>query len=236
MKSHWSCKNSINYYTCNRNVSSSLYPSERFFFEDAVRKSSSLLDIGCASGGFSQIVREFNCDISYTGVDSSQRMIEEARRLFPENYFSLTTGNTLDFEDNSFDMVIAFGVLHMTMNWKELLAEAWRVCRKTLLFDLRLTDTEGISNPEQSYQKLAFSGEWDGESTSPYIVLNYSESLEVLRRLVPRFGTLKVYGYINPVSENTVSPYSEVCMAAFCLSKENGQGEITLWDIPFKLS
>jgi len=234
-KHPWSAPAVLRYYEANRDKVEDIYPSERVFLVDAVQNATSVIDIGCAAGGFSSALREIKPDLVYTGVDVTPGMIDSARSKFPDDEFQVIDGRHLPFPDDSFDVAICYGVLHMTMDWRELLGEGWRVCRKALLFDLRLTDSEGICNPANSYQKLAFDREWDGVSTAPYIVLNYGHAMDALRSLTPPFGYLQGYGYINPVSGNTVSPYREVCMAAFCLSKGAGQAEITRWDIPFPL-
>lgn len=230
----WSAPSALRYYESSRSKAEDIYPSEREFLYDALRNAVTVLDIGCAAGGFSRALREVKPGLVYTGVDVTPAMIDSARCQFPDDKFQVIDGRHLPFQDDSFDVAICYGVLHMTMDWRELLAEGWRVCRKALLFDLRLTDTAGICSPV-SYQKLAFDGEWDGESIAPYIVLNYRDTLAALRGLVPTFSALQGYGYFGPVSGNTVSPYREVCMAAFCLSKGAGKADITRWDIPFPL-
>ena len=231
----WSTPAALRYYESNRSKAEDIYPSERVFLVDALQDAASVLDIGCAAGGFSRALREIKPDLVYTGVDVTPAMIDSARSQFSDDTFQIIDGRQLPFPDDSFDVAICFGVLHMTTDWRELLAEGWRVCRKALLFDLRLTDSAGICNPEISYQKLAFDGEWNGESTAPYIVLNYKDALETLRELISPFGSLQGYGYNSNVSGNTVSPYQEVCMAAFCLAKDHGKADITRWDIPFPL-
>ncbi len=230
----WSAPAALCYYEANRGSAEDIYPSERVFLADALNSAATVLDIGCAAGGFARALREIKPDLSYTGVDVTPAMVESARRQFPDDNFQVIDGRHLPFPDDSFDVAICYGVLHMTMDWRELLGEGWRVCRKTLLFDLRLTDSIGVCNPNISYQKLAFDGEWDGESVAPYIVLNHREALAALQDLIPPCS-LQGYGYIGPVSGNTVSSYREVCMAAFCLSKSVGRASITRWDIPFPL-
>jgi SAM-dependent methyltransferase len=229
----WGTQAVLNYYEANRRKADEIYPSERVFLDDAVKSHSSLLDIGCATGGFSKALRELNPKLQYTGVDITPAMIETAQKQFPEDKFLLIDGQKLPFADDTFDVAICFGVLHMTTNWRELLAEGWRICRKTFLFDLRLTDSEGICDPATSFQKLAFDDEWDGESMAPYIVLNQRDAMNNIQALTPPFGSLQGYGYINQVSGNTVSPYRSVCMAAFCLGKNSENSGITRWDLPF---
>lgn len=227
----WSTENSVNYYRNHRGDSSSLYRSERGFLEEVTRKSSTVLDIGCAAGGFSRIVREFNPGIAYSGADLSERMIEEARMRFPGDDFRVTDGERLDYPDSSFDAAICFGVLHMALKWKELLAEGWRVCRNDFVFDVRLTSDAGVCDPLLSHQKLEFEGEWDGVSTAPYIVVNVDEFRRVLAGLSPSPAGVRAYGYQHPVSHMNVTPYTSVCMAAFHLSKD-GSFTGTDWQLP----
>lgn len=234
MRTFWSSEKVIQFYRANRSDSKSLYRSESVFLSKVLGHNSSLLDIGCAAGGFSKIIREFNPAVTYTGVDISPRMIEEARLRFPGDDFRVIDGSVLPFEDDSFDAVISFGVLHMAETWKTLLAEGWRVCRNHFLFDVRLVGGASVSDPSLSYQKLEFDGEWDGVTTAPYFIVNIDEFMGTLALLSPVPTRLSAYGYFHPVSEMTVSPYSSVCMASFCLSKGD-EGKCTVeWELPLK--
>lgn len=232
MQTFWSSENAIQFYRSHRSESQSLYRSESVFLQHVVDNSMSLLDVGCAAGGFSKIVREFNPAITYTGVDISPRMIEEARQRFPGDDFRVINGSILPFEDNSFDAVISFGVLHMAETWKALLAEGWRVCRKRFLFDVRLVAGASADDPATSYQKLEFDSEWDGVTTAPYFIVNIDEFMAALASLFPVPGRIASYGYFHPVSEMTVSPYSSVCMASFCLEKGDAGECVIEWGLP----
>jgi ubiquinone/menaquinone biosynthesis C-methylase UbiE len=229
----WSSDNVVKYYVSHRDSSETLYRSEKVFLQEALLNAAAVLDIGCAAGSFSRIVHEFNKTIQYTGVDIAPRMIAEAKKRFPDDRFFLIDGHKLPFADKVFDAVICFGVLHMTENWKTLLAEAWRVCRGSLLLDLRITDSVGVCDMESSYQKLEFEGVWDGVSKAPYIVVNINDFMKQLVSLQPEVSALKAFGYIHPVSEMTVSRFQEVCMAAFHMKKSENRGlQITSWNMP----
>ena len=233
----WSSQNAVNYYRSHRNSINDLYGSEEFFIESVLKKGKTLLDVGCATGGFSKIVKTYNENLEYTGIDISPRMISEAKECNPEDNFFLCNGEKIDFPDNSFDIVISFGVLHMTEKWEKLLAEALRVCREALLFDVRIVENEGICDTEKSYQNLEFDGRWDGFSRAPYVVVNIDEFFGYLTDMKPGIRTLMTYDYWHPVSKMTVSPYEEVCMAVLCLGKDGNEGlKITEWNLPIKPS
>ncbi len=227
----WSQDNALTYFSNSRSSAEDLYDSEVHFMEEALRGAETLLDIGCATGGASKVVRHYNPSVKYTGVDVTLRMIEEAQRRFPGDNFQVCDGERLEFGDGAFDVCMSMGVFHMTIHWRKLLSEAWRVCRNSLLFDLRLTSAEGTCDPAASYMKIAYDGEWDGSSKVPYIVTNVGDAAEALACLRPGFKELKAYGYYHPVSSMTVSPHPQVCMAAFLLEKTGASTEID-WRLP----
>lgn len=230
----WSAKNAVNFYLTHRDSIDGLYDSERHFLENAVKNGGSLLDIGCAAGGFSKIVITYNRDISYTGVDISPAMITAAKKKFPQNKFFLFNGKKLSFPNESFDICVAFGVLPMTERWIELLKEAWRVCRGTLLFDLRLAEKDGVADAKLSYQRIEFEGVWDGVSKTPYVVVNADEAADVIRSLRPGAKSVTAYGYWHDVSKSTVSVYKNVCMSTFCLEKR-GKSSPVEWKLPLDI-
>lgn len=233
----WSAKNVVEYYSTHRDNIDDLYTSEKYFLEEVLKRVGSVLDVGCAAGGFSEIAKSYNPDIKYTGVDISSNMISEAKKRFPANDFFMCDGRVLDFPDNSFGAILCFGVLHMTENWKELLREQWRVCRNTFLFDVRLVEGNGICDVGRSYQRLEFDGNWDGISKAPYIILNFNDFMSFIENLVPGAGNIRTYGYWHQVSKSTVSTYDNVCMSVFCLEKEGPCGfDIKNWKLPIKLS
>lgn len=231
----WSSKDVVNYYLTHRDDIDDLYDSEKYFIEDTLKRGRSLLDIGCATGGFSKIVKKYNNKIIYAGVDISPVMIDEAKKRFPNYKFYVSDGLKLDFPDESFDVCICFGVLHMMDRWRELLTEAWRVCSTTLLFDLRIAEKRGICNAELSYQRLEFNGKWDGISKAPYVVASLDEAIRCIKNMRPKIKCIRSYGYWHPVSETTISTYEDVCMSAFCLEKKSPSSIID-WQLPLSLS
>lgn len=71
------------------------------------------LDIGCGSGALAKTL--YDAGLKVTGVDSSKKMIDQAKkRLKDTNVELLTIDPSLKFpfEDKSFDIIIASYVLH----------------------------------------------------------------------------------------------------------------------------
>lgn len=229
----WSHENAIRYYSSHRNSVAETYESEKFFLSRIIEPGYSILDIGCATGGFVNVFREFEPTVSYTGVDISADMIRQARILHPGNRFEVADGNNLPFENDRFDIVFSSGALHMAPNWREILAEGWRVANRYFIFDVRLKNTPpSIEDIHQSFEKIAFSGQWDGETIVPYIIIDVKMFKRTIEALNPAPSVWQIHGYYHPVSEMTVTPEKEVCMTMCCLIKNRSYRKKDLWDIP----
>ena len=71
---------------------------------------ASVLDLGCGVGTFVEYLRQENLPCDYMGVDSSSKMIESARKRFPDMVFKQIDFLNEDFFIES-DYVIASGLL-----------------------------------------------------------------------------------------------------------------------------
>lgn len=229
----WSHTNAINYYCSHRNSVADIYESEKFFLSQVLEPGYSILDIGCATGGFVNVFREYEPTVSYTGVDISTEMIRQARILHPEIHFEVADGNNLPFGNNSFDIVFSSGALHMAPNWREILAEGWRIANRYFIFDVRLKNSPPtIEDINLSFERIAFSGQWDGKTIVPYIIIDVKMFKQTLDALHPAPSVQQIHGYYHPVSDMTVTPEKEVCMTMCCLIKNAADGKTDLWDIP----
>jgi len=116
-----------------------------FLFEEVPAKSR-VLDMGCGNGRFYQLLKDK--DVSYIGIDKSERLIEKARERYPEPEFLVGDGLSLPFKDESFDFVFSIAVLHHLPSEEsriQFLSEARRVLKKSgklkfSVWDLLSTD------------------------------------------------------------------------------------------------
>lgn len=69
-----------------------------------------VLDLGCGNGRLLQIFKEI--DVDYTGVDSSEKLIEIAKKTYPNTKFEVADALNLPFPSNHFDKVYSIAVLH----------------------------------------------------------------------------------------------------------------------------
>ena len=69
-----------------------------------------VLDLGCGNGRLIKILKGKN--VNYIGVDASEKLIEIAKKNYPDSKFQTADAFDLPFPDNYFDKVFSIRVLH----------------------------------------------------------------------------------------------------------------------------
>lgn len=206
----------VEFYTQHRHRPEDLYPSERRFLPWLAQQATSILDIGCAAGGFRKIWQHYNPGIQYSGIDISESLIAAARQLHPSVSFlqgDVTRDRTLNLERA--DVVQALGWLHWEPDYPMALQRLWSLTEHYLFFDLRL-----VARSEQAIvasQKLTYVDNWDGETTTPYVTVAWPEFACFLLQLQP--ARILGYGYWGQPAKTAIGVNSEVCFTAFVLEK-----------------
>ena len=89
------------------------------------------LEVGCGNGEVARyIARTYRGSV--TGIDVDPEQVKIARKNdddIPHLEFVEADSTDLPFEDESFDVVLSFGVLHHIHNWRDALGEIKRVLR-----------------------------------------------------------------------------------------------------------
>lgn len=99
-----------------------------FLFED-LKEGEKVLDLGCGNGRWFEIFKDKKVD--YTGVDFSEKLIEIAKRRFPEGKFLVADALNLPFSENFFDKVYSLSVLHHIPS-KELRLQFFKEIKRVL--------------------------------------------------------------------------------------------------------
>lgn len=91
----------------------------------------SVLDYGCGAGEIvnelrSRDVNAFGCDVFYEGGDFSKSVPQD---LFDRGVMKRMNGNTIPFDDTSFDLVISNQVMEHVENLDNVLSEIQRVLK-----------------------------------------------------------------------------------------------------------
>jgi ubiquinone/menaquinone biosynthesis C-methylase UbiE len=94
-------------------------------------QGKSLLEVGCGAG--IDLVRFARAGAIVTGIDLSTTAIELARKNIEQNGLNadlwVMNGESMQFPDNSFDVVYAHGVLQYTADVENMVAEIHRVVK-----------------------------------------------------------------------------------------------------------
>jgi SAM-dependent methyltransferase len=209
----WRSAESLDYYRHHRQRLDDLYPSERFFLPDIVRQSGSMLDVGCAAGGFSAVAKALNPQLRYCGIDVVPAFVDTARREHPESEFRVGDGVSFDTPPGSYDLVHASGVLHLNRRFRDIIAAMWVQTNRYLLCDLRLTTQEA-----EVGEMIAPFGEEDGASL-PYIVLQVADAVALFQHLVPPPASIRVRGYPHRAAGAARLRNPDIAMAFFLAEK-----------------
>lgn len=96
--------------------------------EVKVREGDRVLDVGTGTGLVAAAAVERGAEV--VGIDFSEAMVAEARRLHRDIQFKQASADSLPSADGSFDAVVGNFVLHHTGQPNEVLGEAFRVLRE----------------------------------------------------------------------------------------------------------
>jgi len=102
-----------------------------------------VLDVGCGVGHFYPSLKKIDENITYHGIDISERYVKLAEELFAkEKNFRISKGDIfrLDLDDDSYDITICYMVLPFIPNYKKAVKELMRVTKHHSFIRLLLSD------------------------------------------------------------------------------------------------
>lgn len=106
------------------------FPWHEFaLFKQFVHPGDQVLDAGCGSGRLYEFLKENN--LSYTGVDTSEQLINIAKKNHPAAHFTVGDILTLPFSDNKFNVIFCIATLHHIPG-KKLREQAIKEFRRVL--------------------------------------------------------------------------------------------------------
>ena len=96
--------------------------------------SASLLEVGCSSGYYSEVMKIGGSTLAYTGCDYSEALVRLARDCYPELDFHVEDAARLTYPDKAFDIVVSGCCLLHIPEYELAIAEAARVARSAVIF------------------------------------------------------------------------------------------------------
>ena len=117
-----------------------------------------ILDIGCGQGICSQKL-ELSTN-QYTGIDTSEDLINRATELYGSTNTKFLTADALDlpFEDESFDAVFSISLIHLVEDIDEVIFEMSRVLKPKGRFYIVTAAPSFYDAWEDSYKESSLDG------------------------------------------------------------------------------
>ena len=212
------------YFSENRVAWDQFYKSERVIIENlGLDSKTSVLDIGSGCGGLGIALKEKLGLTDYTGVEINTAAAEIGRMMNPDA--KILTGDILELNHelcgvgHFYDVVFSLSCIDWNTSFSAMLDVAWNLVQPGGYFvaTFRLTDDSGCNNIKQSFQYINYDGQLSGEIAS-YVVLNANELLFQLMSYNPH--SIDAYGYWGSPSPSAVTPYKQLCFAAFSIRKK----------------
>lgn len=145
-----------------------------------------VLDLGCGYGLYTNYFKSIGGEA--TGIDGSEAMINEAHRLYPDcTFFISDITKTLDFADETFDIIFSNQVLMDIENIETVFSECHRILKTGGIFYYSIVhpafyDGDWLEN-EKGYKyakqikkyikHYSFLSEFWGETTHFHRPLSY---------------------------------------------------------------
>jgi SAM-dependent methyltransferase len=197
---------------------SSFFETERRFVAPRIDGINSVLDIGCASGRFIELLSSMGWNGRFTGVDVVEDNITTARNIYPQHRF--LAGNAVDMNLNEkFDLVNATGVMQHEPRFEALVQTMLNHSARYVMFDVKFGPmNEHLADVEQSYCQI-------GDAKAFFICLSYQKFLEFLRSLhgIRQIG---IFGYYTGFNKTTVVPSWLTRWVSAGIFLEKGEGPL----------
>ncbi len=118
------------------------WPEVKSLVKEYVKDEDKILDLGCGNGRLIQLLKDYK-DISYTGLDNSEKLIEKAKKEYKAsklinlknkiNFIANDILNLNQFESNSFDkifMIASFNHIPSKELQEKVMTNLYRILKK----------------------------------------------------------------------------------------------------------
>lgn len=115
-----------------------------------------ILEIGCSSGYYGEVLQIAGVDAAYRGCDYSEAFIALARQRYPTMAFDVQDATKLDYTDGAFDVAISGCCLLHIPEYEAAVAETARVSSRYAIFH---RTPVVVGQPNKTFRKLAYGVE-----------------------------------------------------------------------------
>lgn len=150
----------------------------------------SLLEVGCSSGYYSEVMEIAGLAFKYSGCDYSEAFVKMAKSKYPSLSFCIEDATDLHYGDDSFDVVVSGCCLLHIPEYTEAVKETARVAKHYTIFH-RTPVVWG--QPEKWYHKQAYGVETVEIhfNESDFLALLNKHNLELIATYTLEEGTME---------------------------------------------
>lgn len=224
---YFAAENVLRFYIKKRNTIKDMYDSEKLpLLKVDKKKVKTILDFGCAAGGFYKILKSIftNCKY-YCGMDSEPRMIKNARKNFNKKStrFLVSNGKKINFKRRSFDLVFCTGCLNHNRNHKKIIEELFRVSSKYVF-----VDSPRVYEGKEFLGKIDLSKRFPSNIKEKNFVNNYTVNLKnylfFLNKLFIKNDVKRVFLFFDklPYKKTYLNINKKIYFLTFLCEKEFG--------------
>ena len=224
----WGKKNVVSFYANNRNKIDHLYLSEKKPLSKIMRKEvKSVLDYGCAVGGFYQIFQVmFEKQIKYHGLDTEKNVIKVAKKKFKKFKnvkFTKIKKGKLNIQSNKYSLSFCTGVLNHNSDYKAIISELIRVSSNYIFID-----SPRVHTGRSFIGKLNLSNRFPSEIKSQNIVNNYTVNLDkyflFLKKIFIKNKISKAFFFhgVLPYKKKYLKINKKIAFLTFLCTKKKG--------------
>ena len=161
-------------------------------------KINSVLDIGCASGRYYEVIKKYFPKFSFDGIDIVPEQIVVAKKNYPECSFKCA--NILSIKKiEKYDLINSTGVIQHEPNFNDLISLIINHSKKYALFDLKLIKSE----KDISDINISFCG--DHNNKLLYNLLSFKKLYNNFHDL-NYVSDIFFYGYKTNLNSRTIVP------------------------------
>jgi len=166
------------------------------------RAQTSVVEIGCSSGFYSEVFSIAQLPVQYTGCDYSAAFIDLARKTYPLLPFDIEDATAMSYVNDMFDVAVSGCCLLHIPEYEKAIAETARIARHYAIFH---RTPVVIGRPSKFFRKKAYGIE------TVEIHFAESEFLECLQKngleLLETHTLSEETDLVDPLCVNAIRTY-----------------------------